>query len=950
MKHSHPRRTPPRALLQATPVATAVAALLLGMPLAQAQTAPAEGAAAQVITITGIRRAIESAIMTKREADTIVEAITSEDLGKLPDPSVADSIARLPGVSAQRNKGSGKAESISVRGMSPDFNGALLNGREVASSGDSRGVNFDMYPGELLNSVLVYKTPHAGLMGQGLSSTIDLRTIRPLSSSSRQVALNYRDQKTGIDNGVPNGEGKGDRKSVAYVDQFLGRTLGVALGAVKFTEKGAGQLRANTWGGWTQNLQYNGQAVGVPGGFGRDIEFSDQEREGYMAVLQWKPNKDFETVLDVFQSKGRQANFKKGIEGHIGGTADPHNYRGAPNLVSAVVNNGIATSGTVDNFKGVIRNHNEGSDEDLKAWGLNSRLKLSDWTLTGDVGQSKVTKTSARYETIAGLVGNGNPAHTVNGTATGLPVTPGATGTISWTGFTGGNHGDLIFTPSTNFADRSVVKLTDVYGWGGGKAGSEQAGYVASPKLSDEIKNLRLGGKRDLGWGPVASIETGINIVAREKVATTQEGFLVIAGNGGQFASTAIPGTSTINAGGIEVATWDPRGSLGSIYSLRSNTYGAVINRNWSVKEDVTTGYVKADLDGTLFGLPYSGNLGVQVLRTEQRSTGFVNDSGRCTGATPDTCLSQAGGKNYTDILPSLNLQLDLGNSLVGRFALGKTLSRPAMSQMRASIDQPSLPNPALTPTQRFVASGGNPELEPFRATALDLSLEKYFGNKGYISAAAFYKDISTYVLTLPGLYDFAGVLPVGTVLPAGGTVGFLNRPTNGSGGSIHGVELAVNVPLSMFAKPLEGFGVSVNHSDTKSSITITPGQLPGLINTNLSIPLPGLSRRVTNLRAYYENHGFQIAVAQRTRSDFLGEIPDYKDDKEITFIRGETVVDLQIGYTFPERSFLKGLSVLFQANNVTDALFRQYQNDRENPTDTKRYGKTYLLGANYKF
>ena len=104
----------------------------------------------EVVTITGIRRAIESAIAVKKEASSIVEAITSEDLGKLPDPSIADSISRLPGVAAQRNKGSGKAQQISVRGMSPDFNGAMLNGREVASSGDSRGVDLDLYPGELL--------------------------------------------------------------------------------------------------------------------------------------------------------------------------------------------------------------------------------------------------------------------------------------------------------------------------------------------------------------------------------------------------------------------------------------------------------------------------------------------------------------------------------------------------------------------------------------------------------------------------------------------------------------------------------------------------------------------------------------------------------------------------------------------------------------------------------
>ena len=934
-----------RAVLQSTPVAAAVALLAMGSLPAHAQSSPSASSADQTVVVTGIRRAIETAISAKKEADTIVEAITSEDLGKLPEPSVADAMARLPGVAAQRNKGSGKAQNISVRGMSPDFNGGLLNGREVASSGDSRGVDFDLYPAELLNSVLVYKTPHAGLMGQGLSSTIDLRTIRPLSSSSRQIALNYRGLKTGIDNGVPNGEGDGDRMSFAYVDQFLNRTLGVGLGAVKFTETGAGQLRVNTWGGWTPTVDFNGQQVGVPGGFGRDVEYSDQEREGYMAVLQWKPSKNFEAVLDVFHSEGRQANFKKGIEGFIGGGSGPENYRGAPALVAATVANGVATSGTMNNFKGVVRNHNEGSDDKLDAWGLNAKLGLGTWTVNGDVARSKVTKESARFETTAGLPGNGNPAQ-----AQGAAVTPGATGTISWTGFNGSNHGDLQFTSNTDFSDRNAVKLTDVMGWGGG-INSPQAGYVASPKVSDQIDNLRLSARRDLSWGALSGIEAGINSVDREKIATTQEGFLVIAGGGGPFAAVNVPGSGVQNVAGFNIATWDPRGSLGSIYTLRPNTYGTVINRNWSVREEVVTGYVKGDLDGKLFGFDYSGNVGVQFVRTDQRSTGFVNDSGRCTGTTPATCVSLAGGKSYDDVLPSLNLNVDIGKDLIARFGLGKTMSRPTMSQMRASIDAPGLPNPPLQPVQRIVSSGGNPELEPFRATALDLSVEKYFGNRGYFSAAAFYKDIDTYILTLPQAFDFKDVLPAGFVLPAGGTLGILNRPSNGSGGNIKGFELAVNVPLSLIAKPLDGFGIAVNHSDTTSSIRIQPGQLAGLnVGSAFNVPLPGLSRRVTNVRAYYEKHGFQVAVAQRTRSDFLGEIKDYKDDAEITFIRGESVVDLQLGYSFPDRSFLKGLSLLFQANNVTDALFRQYTTDRNNPTDTKRFGKTYLFGANYKF
>ncbi len=945
-----------------TAVAGAVLTLIAPTHV-QAQTPAPAADTSQTITVTGIRRAIETAIAVKKEADSIVEAVSSEDIGKLPDPSVADSIARLPGVAAQRNKGSGKAQGISVRGMSPDFNGGLLNGREVASSGDSRGVDFDLYPSELLNSVLVYKTPHAGLVGQGLSSTIDLRTIRPLNASSRAVAVNWRGQRTGIDNGVVDGEGTGERFSLSYIDQFANRTIGVALGYAKFRENGAAQPVINTWGGWTIELDtVTGTSAacdaggkptgwvkpttcaGVPGGFGRDVEVTKQTREGLMAVLQWKPNKDFETVLDIFQSKGSNAFRKKGIEGFIGGNSDANNnYRGVPLLSNATVAGGIATSGTVNNFKGVIRNHAEATEDDLDAWGLNAKLNLGGWKLNGDVSSSKVLKEGSRFETTGGLTGNGNP-NVAGG------VTPGATGTISWTGFTGSNHGAVAFTSNTNFADRNAVKLTDVMGWGGGP-NSPQAGYVAAPKITDKIDAVRVSGKRDLSWGPVEALDLGVNLLTRTKTASTQEGFLVINGATSPFAGIEIPGSATtVTPGGIVVASWEPTTSaLGSVYSLRANTYGTVINRNWKVKEEVSTGYAKADLDGKLFGLDYTGNIGAQFVHTKQSATGFVNDSGRCTGSTPDTCASTSGGTTYSDLLPTLNLSTSLGNDMVARFGLGQTIARPKMSEMRANIDAPALP-PAQN-TQVLRASGGNPNLKPFKALALDVSLEKYFGNKGYVSVAGFYKDIDTYILTLPfANFDFAPYISSSTVLPPGGsTIGILSRPTNGSGGRISGVELAVNVPLSLFAAPLDGFGVSVNYSDTTSSISIDAGAL-GFPNIGtVRTPLPGLSRKVTNIRVYYEKHGLQVAVASRSRSDFLGEITDYKDDKEYSYIRGETVMDVQIGYGFSERSFLKGLSLLFQANNVGNEKFRRYTTDRNNTQDTT-YGKTYLFGANYKF
>jgi iron complex outermembrane receptor protein len=85
------------------------------------------------IVVTGIRRSVQDSIQIKRRETSMVEAVSAEEIGKLPDVSIAESIARLPGLAAQRV--AGRAQIISVRGFSPDFTTVLLNGRQQASSG-----------------------------------------------------------------------------------------------------------------------------------------------------------------------------------------------------------------------------------------------------------------------------------------------------------------------------------------------------------------------------------------------------------------------------------------------------------------------------------------------------------------------------------------------------------------------------------------------------------------------------------------------------------------------------------------------------------------------------------------------------------------------------------------------------------------------------------------------
>ncbi len=183
--------------------ATGCAILLLAAAhSASAQQAPATPTASdqndqlQEVVVTGIRKGIQDAIKEKQNNNDIVEAVSAEDIGKLPDFDIADSIARLPGVSAQLDQ-YGNATQISIRGMGPDFVGTTLNGRDQTSTSQTRSVDFASYPGELINQVVVYKTPDAGLIGQGLAGTVDIRTIKPLDYSDMKVAVNARDEVLG---------------------------------------------------------------------------------------------------------------------------------------------------------------------------------------------------------------------------------------------------------------------------------------------------------------------------------------------------------------------------------------------------------------------------------------------------------------------------------------------------------------------------------------------------------------------------------------------------------------------------------------------------------------------------------------------------------------------------------------------------------------------------------
>lgn len=920
-----------RARLMAGGALGVVAAMTVAAG-AQAQSAANQEQATEVdeIVVTGIRRSIEASISAKANNTSIVEVVSAEDIGKLPDMSIAESLARLPGVASQRLDG--RSQAISIRGLGPDFTTALLNGREMVTTGDNRGVEFDQFPSELLGSVVVYKTPDSALVGQGLAGTVDMRALRPLAYGRQAVALNARYEWNDIGALNAGTTDHGNRYTFSYIDQFADDTIGIALGYAHMSSPYQSE-RFNAWG-----YPDMGGAL-LTGGVKPYVMSSELERDGYMGVLEWKPNDRFHSVIDAFYSEFVNTQVLRGIEfplawggssgdcASVGNVATPNVCRPGPSLRPGyTVEDGMIVAGTWDNIKGVVRNDLNKRESEIAAIGWNTEFQATEsLSFNLDLNYSKVERNDMILETNAGTGRNIN-------------------GALDTLGFELTSDGVTRFNSILDYSDPNLIKLTSPQGWGGDVIPEGQAGYLNTPSIEDEIKAVRFSTKLQLDQSPFSSLDFGVNLSERTKSFVNDQFYLGVPGGGDVAVPTnlLLAPTDLGYLGISKVISYDPLALLNSnVLNRIRNPNADVQAGNWEVTEKVTTTYVRANIDHNLGGLPLRGNIGIQAVYTDQESSGF---SARQTGPGQATTLAVSGGTDYLELLPSANFILETGEDFYVRLAVARTLARPRMDDMRASRNysyDASLVNSTDINRSPWGGGGGNPNLKPFLANVFDVSLEKYFANRrGYVSLAAYYKDLESYVYHRNQLVDFTGY-PVGGTQPALWQ-GIVGAPDNGEGGWIKGVEFAVSAPFDIFHSSLEGFGGLFSASWTDSEVQPDPTQAP--------TTMPGLSETVINATLYYEKNGFQARVSNRYRSDFLGEVSGFGNGRTLRSVAAENVVDAQIGYEF-QSGPAEGLSILVQANNLTDEPFKTFENGDERRTiDFQSYGRTYLVGLNYRF
>lgn len=871
-------------------------------------TAPAAAEPAiQSVVVSGIRRGIEDAISVKKDSSSIVEAISAEDIGKLPDVSIAESISRLPGLAAQRV--AGRAQVISVRGLSPDFATTLLNGREQVSTGDNRSVEFDQYPSELLSGVTIYKTPDASLVGQGLSGTIDLQTVRPLSFAKRTVAMNVRGERNSIGD-IADAKATGNRFSVSYIDQFANRTLGIAIGFAHLESPVLAQ-ETGLYEPWKTDSR-----PGVPSGTyvtdgAKSVARSGKnERDGIMAVIQYRPSKAWTSMLDVYASRFKREDTANQFEVNLG------NYNGGftPGLMYAPANtsNGVLTGGTATGVYPLVRGMYSHRKDDIKAAGWSNTINFERFSLFADVNYSKATRDELSLENNLQI-----------SDAAGNPF-------LDSVALRFGNGGFSQMTGGRDYSNPANLYLRNtIYG----------SGYGKTPRVEDELKGFKLVASIPVTGAMesfLSGVDVGVNVTDRTKKKRQPEGNINLAGAPTTISSDLFYDSADLGfAGTGMIPTWNVPGVVAKYMTFApSDTAGYLISKGWDVNEKITTSFVKANIDHDMGSVTLRGNFGIQVQRTDQSSQANYFDG---TAPVGQQVKPVDDGKTYTDYLPSMNLVFGLANQQTVRVAAAKQLARPRVDQLRAALDF-GVDNATRDPG----GSGGNAQLDPWRAKAFDISYEKYFDKKAYFAVAAFYKKLDTYIFTQTNTYDFSKFTP-GTI--ADTNFGNYTAPYNGEGGTLKGAELSASMPLNMITRALDGFGISASATFSSSNIRIE--DTGSNIGTN--IPLPGLSKRVSNLTMYYEKNGFETRISQRRRSDFVGEIGNFANDRTLRYVVGENVLDFQIGYTFNEGS-MKGLGLVLQVNNLRNAAYETYSGTRDKQLEYQKYGRTVMAGASYKF
>ncbi|MFC1796541.1 TonB-dependent receptor [Pseudomonadota bacterium] len=849
------------------------------------------------IVVTGMRNSLMSAAELKRDSSIIVDSIVAEDIGKFPDENVAESLQRIPGVTIDRGQLGAEGNSVSIRGLGPDFNRVFIDGRSVLNTGTGRQVNFQDLPSEMVSQLDVYKSPMASLIEGAIGGTVMVRTTKPFDNGGEFLAAG---SAQAIYNDLA--EEWKPRLSGLISNAFADGTLGVLFG-INYQDR---ITRQDTFDvpGWqcvdvTLDNPCPGSLVDVPledryfrARFPRQfMRVLESERWGINGAIQWQPTDNAKLEFDVwYQSRDdveSQATFITGTFSNLSDivpgseVVNENNTVIAMDVISADLRGGNRTIST---------------DNDSLVVGLFGEITADLWTFSGDIGYSEGKSELENLQSQIFRQLNGTWDYR---TDSGIPtfymdeVSDNPTLTTGWT-----------FNNFRNqVTDRKQDELNiraDI------KRDFDSGGFFDSVEFGGRYTDGGLD-QDAFGWF--------LNVRPRPAVESIFDPSVALQPTSAIFGindfGASLPDNQSVYADWVispfegvldYFLPGDPRTNIDWANSI-------------TIQEKTTAAYLQTSFSGEMGRVPWSGNIGLRYVKTKVKTTG---------GSTvPEFENLQEG--EYDDWLPSLNLRFDLTDEFLLRFALNKVMSRPSYNDLD--------PGTTVNVTT-FTGTAGNPNLEPFRANQFDASLEWYFGQGNLLSFAYFYKDVESFVQTET---IFTKVDPVLTAGIDPDTIFAISRPGNGEGAKINGFELTYQQAFYMLPPGWDGLGLVATYTYTDTDASQT-NSLVGV-----EVGLEGLSKNAYNITGYWEKNKFGARVAYNWRDEFLRFASGLGGTPEFGNSYGQW--DAQMFYNLNEH-----WTFILEGKNLNNEIYRSYEYLDERMRTVNTSGRRYFLGARFKY
>lgn len=886
------------------------------------------------IVVRGVRGSLLRSIDTKRDASTIVDAISAEELGKFPNRNVAEALSNIPGVTVGRD-GRGEGRSVTVRGLGENFALTTLNGRVLPTDGPDRSFAFDVLPSEVISGAEIQKAAQASQLEGSIGGNIDLRTARPFDHRGFHAAGSLEGQYNQFAK-------KGGIKASGVVSTtFANETMGILVSGTYNKYK----FRTDNLGEYSSNDIYDivtapgGQrsVVNAPDG-GGVIEpyfysvgyvLGERERWGGSTAYQWKPSDKFELRLDGIYSNYKDTEHNHRVSVGLTPFDDNGNVRYDLDNVK-IDSNKVLTNYTVNNATVDVLSTDEPRNSITYQLGGHIDWRpLEKLSVAADLSYGKATNNTGGQNrfVVVGIPGSRAQVTTRdNGIPDLLLTIPNADGTVTNRTLDQAGNGDLrahyIGIQGQNIADRSTSARLDLtYAADNDLLRSIAFGgvYTDRKKTVDVIDN-QYTTANNFGGYPFALSAIGANVVQAPEFTN------ILPNLSGNFPR-AIPAfdidtyLSSLSKAENNPNVLNPQ--TGEPYPTGYATQRIVPDQlaSYAITERTWNAYVQFNVGGER----WRGDFGLRYVNTTVDSLGYGTTvrSYQVVGVgTANVVFNPiapiSGGGSYQRLLPSANFAYDIADGLRVRLAASQAISRPTFGELSSAKDYS-----AAQSNTPVVTDAGNPNLKPVSADQADISLEYYPNRRVALTLAGFYKHLTNFVTTQAVAFD---LVPTNQVPGAPASFPFTELTyVNGDGATVYGIEAGGQYFFD------NGLGLQANATYNRSR-----AKRAGLPTTDLQDAVPFSA----NAKIFYEKHGINASVSYQYQSSFTSSQYSYINTLAIKQVPYHELA-ASISY-----DILPQVTLYAQGSNLLDTATRRYSGYTNVPAFYEYTGRAFFFGV----